>query len=117
MRIINILKNLISPVCETEVLCGKKKSYIESKVLIGTMSKIGTGFDQSSACENYSGKRFNLLILTSSIKKESMLEQNVGRVFRDSNPIVYHLVDNDPIIISHWYIARKWYIKNGGIIE
>lgn len=100
-----------------DFLCGNRKSYTDSKILIGTTSKIGTGFDPATSCETYDGKPFDLLLLVCSMKKESMLIQNIGRIFRSDFPIVYHFVDDDTIYTSHWYIARKWYIARGGIIK
>lgn len=101
-----------------DVLYRNKKNYIDRKVLIGTISKIGTGFDQATFCEGYDGIRFKNLILTSSIKKVSLLEQSVGRVFRAESPVVYHFVDNDDIYRNHWRVARKWYnIRGGEVIE
>lgn len=100
----------------SDFLCGTKRGYVDSNVLVGTMSKIGTGFDPATSCPTYAGKPFDLLILVCSIKKYSMLVQNVGRVFRSEFPIVMHLVDNDDIYKSHWYKSRKWYLKHGGII-
>jgi hypothetical protein len=100
----------------SDYLCGTKRGYIDSTVLVGTISKIGTGFDPATSCPTYAGKPFDLLILACSIKKYSMLVQNVGRVFRAQFPTVMHLVDNDDIYKSHWYKARKWYIARGGIL-
>ena len=101
-----------------DFLCGNKKGYSDSNVLIGTMSKIGTGFDPATSCPNYKGSPFDLLFLVSSIKKESMLVQNVGRCFRADFPTVMHFVDDDSIYKNHWYRAKKWYCRrNGNVIE
>lgn len=99
-----------------DFLCGTKRSYQDSNVLIGTTSKIGTGFDPANLCTTYDGRPFDLLFVVSSIKKYSMLIQNIGRVFRADFPTVMHLVDNDDIFKSHWYKSRKWYLARGGII-
>lgn len=102
----------------SDYLCGSKKDYQDATVLVGTTSKIGTGFDQANFCSTYSGKPFDLLILVTSLKKYSAICQNIGRVFRcrDKIPTVMHLVDNDSIFKSHWYKARKWYLKRGATI-
>lgn len=92
---------------------GTKKKYRDSRILIGTISKMGTGFDQASSCADFSGENFNLLLLMCSIKKYAQLEQNVGRAFRSDFPTVVHFVDDDSIITSHWYICRKWYLQRG----
>jgi superfamily II DNA or RNA helicase len=93
-----------------------RNSYSNCKVLIGTMSKIGTGFDQQTACVDFDGRRLDLLLLVASIKSYIGLVQNVGRVFRASNPIILHLVDKDNIFNSHWYRARTWYLSRGAKI-
>ena len=100
-----------------DYLCGNKNVYNDGKVLVGTVSKIGTGFDQASSCANFSGNRFNVLILATSIKKYSTIIQSVGRVFRCDNPLIYHLVDEDGIIKNHWYFCRKWYLSRNADIR
>lgn len=100
-----------------DYMCGSRKFYQDSRVLVATSSKVGTGFDQSTACPDYSGRRFDLLLVVFSIKKESILVQNVGRVFRSDYPTVMHFVDNDDIFKSHWYKCRKWYLKHNGNIK
>lgn len=111
-----LYNNLEQMKIPSDYLCGTKRGYIDSTVLVGTISKIGTGFDPATSCPTYAGRPFDLLILACSIKKYSMLVQNIGRVFRADFPTVMHLVDNDDIYKSHWYKARKWYIIHNGII-
>jgi len=100
----------------SDYLCGTKRGYTDSTVLVGTTSKIGTGFDPATSCPTYAGRPFDLLLLVCSIKKASMLTQNIGRIFRSEFPTVMHFVDNDDIFKGHWYKARKWYLTHGGII-
>lgn len=99
-----------------EFMCGTKSDYVDSNVLIGTTSKIGTGFDQSTSAINYRGQPFNLIILVCSIKKYAQLTQNIGRGFRCDNLTVMHFVDNDDIYDRHWKKAKKWYETRGGTI-
>lgn len=99
-----------------DFLCGTKKGYVDSNVLIGTISKIGTGFDPANSCPTYKGLPFDLLFLVASMKEEAMLVQNIGRVFRSDFPTVMHFVDNDNIYKNHWYKASKWYTKRNGVI-
>jgi hypothetical protein len=102
---------------KSDCLCGTKKGYEDATVLVGTISKIGTGFDQANFCPTYDGRPFDLLILVTSIRKTSALVQNVGRLFRSKTvPTLYHLVDNDDIFKNHWNRCRKWYLKHGGVI-
>lgn len=102
--------------CDT--MAGSKKTHEDSKVLIGTTSKIGTGYDQATACPDFSGMRINLVIIDSLFKKLSLLIQCLGRGFRAEKPVVIHLVDDDRIYKDHWRIARKWYLsRNGRIVN
>jgi superfamily II DNA or RNA helicase len=113
----NLLYSLIRNAgIKCDYFSGNKKDYVDSTVLVGTKSKIGTGFDPASFCETYDGNPFDLLILACSIKKYSMLVQNVGRCLRANCPTVVHLVDKDTIYTAHWYKARKWYLIHGGTI-
>lgn len=99
-----------------DYLCGTKRGYKDSTVLIGTTSKIGTGFDPATSCPSYSGRPFDLLLLVCSIQKYSALVQNIGRIFRSEFPTIMHFVDNDNIYKNHWYKARRWYLSHGGNI-
>jgi hypothetical protein len=101
----------------SDYMCGSRKTYHDCRVLIGTMPKIGTGFDPATSCPDYAGRPFDTLILAASIKKYSILVQNVGRAFRSKWPCIMHLVDNDSIFINHWYKCRKWYLARGGVIS
>lgn len=116
---VKILTKLIINLGEkVDTLYGKKKTYNDSRVLIGTISKIGTGFDEKNACKDFSGIRIDLVILATSIKSLSLLEQNVGRGFRSDLPKIYDIVDNNPSILkNHFYNRKKWYDSNGGTIE
>jgi len=101
-----------------DYMAGSKKSYQDSHVLVGSIKKIGTGFDEATACESFNGVRINLLILTQSIKKSSLLEQVAGRVFRADYPCIIHFIDECPIIKRHWTGNKKWYeSRNGNIME
>jgi superfamily II DNA or RNA helicase len=100
----------------SDFMCGTKNSYTEGQVLVGSLSKLGCGFDQKTSCQNFSGKRFNLLILCISIKSYILLVQSIGRIFRSEFPTVMHLVDEDDIYKTHWYKARKWYLARGASI-
>jgi hypothetical protein len=100
-----------------DYLCGNLKKYKDSRILIGTISKIGTGFDEENFCDDFNGVKINLGILTHSIANKQILEQSVGRVFRADFPNIMHLVDDDRTIERHWKTARAWYRSKGGIIN
>lgn len=102
-----------------DVLAGNKSTYTDSRVLVGTISKVGTGFDEKMACLDFGGRRSNMMILTGSTKSLAGLEQIVGRVFRAEYPTIIDFVDNNRISKSHWYQRRKWYEdpdRNGEIL-
>jgi hypothetical protein len=101
---------------DSDWYCGNKKSYRDAPVLVGTLSKIGRGFDQESACDNYSGQRFSIVIIACSIKKYQVLAQAAGRGFRCDHPTVIHLVDDNPIIKRHWSKCAAWYRTRGAQI-
>ncbi len=104
--LLDILKTKVDTL---DYLSGTKKKYKDSQVLIGTISKIGTGFDEKERCENFGGKRLNVLFIVGSLRSIELLEQICGRVFRSENPIIVHLVDNDGVSTSQWGTCRKEY--------
>ena len=100
-----------------DFIMGNKKTYIDTPILLGTISKIGTGFDEALSALDYKGVRINLLILVMSVKSVGSLEQCIGRVRRCREPCCIHFVDNDPTIQSHWKGAEKWYKSQGADIK
>jgi hypothetical protein len=91
------------------VLRGNISKYIDSKILIGTFSKIGTGFDPKS--RDWDGIHFDLLMLVDSTRTTGLLEQLYGRVFRARMPIVINWVFNNPIANGHFMAHRQWYVS------
>ena len=65
----------------------------EAKVLIGTNSKVGTGFDHP---------KLNTLILAADV--EEYYVQYMGRIFRtkEGTPIIFDMVDNNPTLEKHF---------------
>jgi hypothetical protein len=100
---------------DCDYMHGLKNTFRPCSVLIGTVSKISTGFDATTACPG--NKPFDLVMLVCSFKKYSMIEQSVGRAFRCDYPIVFHFVDDDTIYKAHWSKANSWYKSRGGKIE
>jgi superfamily II DNA or RNA helicase len=90
---------------KVDYLAGNKKNYTDSDVLIGTISKIGTGFDEKNACKDFGGKRINMVILASSIKDEALLEQSVGRGFRSEDPIIVDIFIVDEFLLCSFFIS------------
>ena len=84
-------------------LYGSKKKYTETRVLIGTISKISTGFDESTKVDNFSGVKIDTLILMTTLKKPTVLKQAFGRVVgRAENPRIVYLVDNNAVCKRHF---------------
>ena len=95
-----------------------KKKYSDSQVLVGTIAKIGTGFDERTACDDFHGFCINLLLLTVTMKSIQLLEQVAGRCFRTDFPQIIYFVDNTKISENHWKEAQKWFkSRNGTIYE
>ena len=80
----------------------------ECRVLIGTTSKAGVGFDHD---------KLDALILASDL--EEYFIQYLGRVFRrlDITPIVFDLVDENSILKKHFSTRKSVYLESGGRIE
>ena len=114
---VDILNNLfLEKGYNSDSYSGKKKSYIDKDILVGTISKIGTGFDPANACKTYDGRPFRVLILMCSIKKYALLVQVFGRIFRDDFPVVYYFVDADGIFENHWTNSSRWILLHEGKI-
>lgn len=95
------------------LLAGNVSRYDDASVIVGTISKVGIGFDEKKACHDWRGERINMLILASTTRK---VEQIAGRVFRADVPVIVDFVDNHKNNQSHWYDRRKWYTSRNGII-
>jgi superfamily II DNA or RNA helicase len=78
------------------------------RILIGTNSKVGCGFDFA---------KINSLILACDLKNYFL--QYLGRCFRDpeTEPFIFDFVDKNPILKSHFFKRRDQYILAGGLIR
>ena len=92
-----------------DYMSGSKKTYSDSNVLVGTTSKMGTGFDEAAFCQDFGGKLIDMIIIFNSYKSLIQLEQNIGRSRADF-PDVYHFVDKDSIIYRQWLELRGFYL-------
>jgi superfamily II DNA or RNA helicase len=113
IALVNKLRDLGESI---DYMAGNKSSYRECRILLGTMSKIGTGFDPRTVCENFDGTPPRVLFILTSIKGHTRLEQCVGRVFRADDPLVVHLVDENDTIKTHWRQCTIWYKKRNSTI-
>lgn len=78
------------------------------RILIGTNSKVGTGFDFA---------KINSLILACDLKNYFL--QYLGRCFRDPSiePYIFDLVDENGILKSHFFKRNYQYNRCGGLIR
>lgn len=90
-------------------LIGSNQEFEQSsRILVGTVQKTGVGFDHP---------RLNTLILASDV--EQYFVQYLGRVFRsqDTEPIIFDLVDNYPLLLKHFRTRNSVYVEHGGIVK
>ena len=92
-----------------DYLSGTKSSYVDSKVLLGTISKVSTGFDSKNVAIDFDGIDINMLILAGTTKSKNLHLQSIGRAFRCQNPVIIDLVDDNRISKSHWYKRKQNY--------
>jgi superfamily II DNA or RNA helicase len=112
----NISERLEKKGMEHDFLFGSKKKYKDTKILLGTWAKIGVGFDEKNACENFSGMRIDLVFLLFSTKQAWLVEQSVGRGFRSEMPAVVDFIDNHPTSKNHFANRQRWYRSRGGTV-
>lgn len=103
----NYLKKKLEELGEhVDTLLGTKQDFDKNaRILIGTSSKVGTGFDH---------KKLDSLILAAPIKDYYM--QTIGRIMRtkDRVPYIFDLVDKNPILLKHYKLRKEIYNETGG---
>lgn len=90
-------------------LIGSQQTFEKtSRILVGTASKVGVGFDHS---------RLDTLLLAADI--EQYFIQYLGRVFRrkDVEPVIFDIVDSHGILHKHFETRQKVYTDHGGIMK
>jgi len=101
----------------TDYLMGSKNEYSDSTILFGTISKMGVGFDEKGSCKNFSGKRIDVIFITTSFKNQAMTEQVIGRAMRGENPIIVEFIDEHNTLKSHYKKRLKVYKDNLGLLD
>lgn len=92
------------------VMHGDMKSFEESPILLGTISKLGIGFDEKAFSKNFSGIRMQILYLAFTTKQKWLLTQAIGRVLRTTyKPTIFDIVDNSNILEKHYKIRKEYY--------
>ena len=103
---------------ECAELYGTIKKCDNKQFLVGTSSKMGTGFDEKNACKNFKGSASQLVWLLHSFAEKEPWIQTVGRGMRHSKPKFIMLVDNTSITKRHIRECKKWVKKyNGEVVD
>lgn len=117
---VEILSELTSSLleCATHACYyGDIKTCSNYDILFGTVPKIGTGYDEATACIDFDGVKSNVLILCTSVKSLGLFEQLVGRVMRSSSPHIVLLIDDDSIPKTHFSGLKEYINRTNGIIQ
>lgn len=115
--VIPLEKSMIKYELDYDTYYGTKKTYENKQCLLGTIGKLGTGFDQNkTTCKGYDGERFDVLILIGSTKDKGLYEQIVGRVARAKEFDIYYIVDDNKSIRNHFGSCGVWEKKHAGNI-
>jgi superfamily II DNA or RNA helicase len=98
-------------------LAGTKSTYVDSRILIGSYSKISTGFDAKNVAINWDGVAIDMLLLVGTTKSHNLHIQSIGRAFRSDFPTIIDFVDDNKISDGHWKSRRANYNKMNCEIE
>jgi len=87
--------------------------YYDAHVLIATCSKAGRGYDDAQVSSAYDNRRFDMLIMTTTLKDTT---QALGRTLRGDHLLCYILVDNNPTMKKHALDMASSNRKRGAVI-
>ena len=100
---------------ECDTLFGNKKTYNDSHVLLGTIPKMGVGFDEANIIKNLT-RVSDLLILLTSIAQIELFQQVIGRVMRSKDPAILYLIDDMSISKRHYKNVEETIYNSKGLI-
>jgi intein/homing endonuclease len=104
-----LIENLVEKGENVTNLVGSKQDYDPSaRILVATIQKVSCGFDHA---------KLDTLLLAADT--EEYYAQVLGRIFRtqDTEPLVFDLVDDNPVLRRHFELRREVYRKHGGLIR
>ena len=85
----------------------KKSCDFTSRILVATVQKAGVGFDHP---------KLDSLVIASDV--EEYFIQYLGRILEeDVQPIVFDILDQNPILAKHYRTRQKIYKDHGGVVE
>jgi len=92
----------------TSLIGSQQEFKLTSRILVCTCQKVGTGFDHP---------KLDTLMLAADL--EQYFIQYMGRIFRtkEGTPIIFDLVDKNPILNKHFNTRRKVYQDHGGTVR
>lgn len=110
---VEVLEQMLKDVgIDVAVYYGSDSTYHDAHVLITTLSKGGRGFDDKQVSSSFDGQRFNVIILTITMKNA---DQAIGRG-RGEDTTVYQICDENSTFKSHAKLLRSINEKRGAIV-
>lgn len=109
---------IISEGIECSTYYGNAKSHTNTPVLIGTIQKMGTGYDEANFCSDFSSdpRKRNVLIVVGTILSESMVIQALGRARRAEKPHIIWFCDANNSSQKHTKSVCKLIKTMNGLI-
>lgn len=115
-----LCKALLERGVSASLMCGRRKECIDSRALVGTTNKVGTGFDVATFCKQFDGRSPDTLILAHTVKQWQSYAQISGRIMRasqDVTPVVVWMLTRNAVTSRHLSGLKKYIASTGGIIE
>jgi len=109
----HICQMLIDRGIKADYITSKKSKYQSGNVLVGTVAKISTAFDEKNYCPDYDGVPSNMLINMASNKERNLIVQTAGRMKRCDNTYMVDIVDDITILKRHVKERAKIYEEEG----
>lgn len=101
------------------LMCGTRRSYVDCRVLCGTASKIGTGFDVATSAQLFDGRSPDAMILVNGPSSWQNWHQQVGRVMRAAShvkPAVIWMLTQNSVSLKHFKALKPYIVETAGEI-
>ena len=98
---------------------GSKGKYENSQVLVGTQQKMGTGFDEATACMDFykNPVKSDLMIFEHTTPNPDIFEQTRGRVMRSDNPTIIMMRYNNKASGRHIKALHPWFVETNARVH